>query len=91
MSGRIQALDSASVQRICSAQVVVDLAIAVKELLENSLDANATAIGVFWTRALFVSLIRSDVKVREYGLEMVEVTDNGSGIDPADYEMLSTL
>jgi len=39
----------------------------------------------------FVSLIRSDVKVREYGLEMIEVTDNGFGIDPADYEMLSTL
>lgn len=39
------AIDSNSVHKITSAQVVVDLPTAVKELLENSLDAGATTIG----------------------------------------------
>lgn len=43
----IQAIDGASVQRITSGQVVTDLQTAVKELVENSLDAGATSLGVF--------------------------------------------
>ncbi|KIL57851.1 hypothetical protein M378DRAFT_87297, partial [Amanita muscaria Koide BX008] len=38
----IKAIDKASVHRISSGQVIVDLQIAVKELVENSLDARAT-------------------------------------------------
>lgn len=45
MSKAIQAIDQQSVHRICSGQVVLDLATAAKELVENSLDAGATAIG----------------------------------------------
>jgi DNA mismatch repair protein PMS2 len=45
MMGRIKQIDPASVHRICSGQVVIDLATATKELLENSLDAGATTIG----------------------------------------------
>jgi hypothetical protein len=41
----IKPIDAASVHRICSGQVVIDLATATKELLENSLDAGATAVG----------------------------------------------
>ncbi|KAA1082195.1 Mismatch repair endonuclease pms2 [Puccinia graminis f. sp. tritici] len=41
----IRAIDSHSVQKITSSQVVVDLQTAVKELVENSLDAGATIIG----------------------------------------------
>lgn len=41
----IQRIDRQSVHRICSDQVVVDLAGAVKELVENALDAGADHIG----------------------------------------------
>lgn len=41
----IRAIDSHSVHRITSGQVVIDLQTAVKELVENSIDAGATNIG----------------------------------------------
>lgn len=42
---RTSAIDDASIHRITSGQVIVDLQTAVKELVENSLDAGATSIG----------------------------------------------
>jgi len=45
-SGNIQEIDASTVHRICSGQVVLTLATAVKELVENSLDAGATIIGL---------------------------------------------
>ena len=48
----IRAIDKTSIHQICSSQVILDLSIAVKELVENSLDAGATCIGenlfVWW-------------------------------------------
>ena len=41
----IKAIDSHSVHRITSGQVVIDLQTAAKELVENALDAGATNIG----------------------------------------------
>ena len=64
------AIDRASVLRLTSGQVLLDLASAVKELLENSLDAGATAI---------------EVRFREYGVGGLEVHDNGTGIDESDH------
>ena len=43
--GGIQRIDKTSVHKIASGQVVVDLQTAVKELVENSIDAGATSIG----------------------------------------------
>ena len=42
----IKAIDVNTVHRICSGQVVLTLGVAVKELVENSLDSGATAIEV---------------------------------------------
>ena len=42
----ICAIGKDAVHRICSGQVVVDLATAVKELLENALDAGATKVEI---------------------------------------------
>ncbi|KAK9472242.1 uncharacterized protein V1510DRAFT_133918 [Dipodascopsis tothii] len=71
MSGTIQRIDDSSVDRIASAQVVVDLTTAVKELVENSVDAHATSI---------------DVRFRQNGLEAFEVADNGDGIAESDFD-----
>jgi DNA mismatch repair protein PMS2 len=70
----IRAIDRDSIKRICSGQVVVDLATAVKEMVENSLDAGATTV---------------EVKVKECGAEWIEVSDNGIGIDPSNYASIA--
>ncbi|OAX33701.1 DNA mismatch repair protein MutL [Rhizopogon vinicolor AM-OR11-026] len=74
LTASIRAIDSHSVHRITSGQVVIDLQTAVKELVENSLDAGATNI---------------DVRLLNYGLQSIEVVDNGSGIAPKDYESVA--
>ncbi|KAM9715644.1 mismatch repair endonuclease PMS2 isoform 1-T1 [Menidia menidia] len=73
-AGAIKAIDKHSVHQICSGQVVLTLATAVKELVENSIDAGATNI---------------DVKLKECGVEQVEVSDNGKGVEEANFEGLT--
>ncbi|KAF9144150.1 hypothetical protein BG015_000194 [Linnemannia schmuckeri] len=70
----IKAIDRESVHRICSGQVVLDMATAVKELIENSLDAGSSSIVV---------------KFKQSGLEYITVTDNGCGITDANLETLA--
>lgn len=55
-------------------KVVLNLATAVKELVENALDANATII---------------EVKLREQGIDSIEVSDNGQGVEDSNFEGLS--
>jgi DNA mismatch repair protein PMS2 len=84
----IKALDKTSVHRITSGQVVVDLQTAVKELVENSLDAGATSIGKrINIKDERLSLSCSlEVRFKDYGLQTIEVMDNGSGIAEKDWE-----
>ena len=56
--------------RLHAGQVVLELQQAVKELLENSLDSGATSV---------------EVKIKDHGLDSIEVIDNGSGIAQEDW------
>ncbi|KAJ3904657.1 DNA mismatch repair protein MutL [Lentinula edodes] len=71
--GVIKAIEGSSVHRLTSGQVVIDLQTAVKELVENSLDAGATSI---------------DVRFKNCGLKSIEVVDNGSGISEKDFDSI---
>ncbi|KAM0709193.1 hypothetical protein Q7P35_003229 [Cladosporium inversicolor] len=70
----IKAIEGRSVHQIQSGQVIVDLNSVVKELVENSLDAGATSI---------------EVRFKNQGLDSIEVSDNGKGIAPEDYETIA--
>ncbi|KAL1225142.1 DNA mismatch repair protein PMS1 [Cardamine amara subsp. amara] len=62
------------IHRICSGQVILDLSSAVKELVENSLDAGATSI---------------EINLRDYGEDYFQVIDNGCGISPTNFKVLA--
>ena len=88
--GPIKAIDTGSVHRITSGQVVVDLQTAIKELVENSLDAGATTIGIFTTSFAHSCNLRVllEIRVKENGLGTIEVVDNGKGIPKEDYSFV---
>ena len=69
---RIHVLDKRVAERIAAGEVVERPASVVKELIENSIDAGATAISV---------------EIREGGLSLVRVSDNGAGMPRADAEL----
>ncbi|CAB3259709.1 unnamed protein product [Arctia plantaginis] len=73
-SKTIKAIGTDTVHKICSGQVVVSLAVAVKELVENSLDASATTI---------------DIRFKNYGIDLIEVSDNGTGVTEDNFAALA--
>ncbi|XP_032182950.1 mismatch repair endonuclease PMS2 [Mustela erminea] len=70
----IKPIDRKSVHQICSGQVVLSLSTAVKELVENSVDAGATTI---------------DLRLKDYGVALIEVSDNGCGVEEDNFEGLT--
>jgi DNA mismatch repair protein PMS2 len=69
----IKPIEGRSVHQIQSGQVIVDLNSVAKELVENALDAGATAI---------------EVRFKNNGLDSIEVQDNGTGIAPEDFDTI---
>jgi len=70
----IQQIAPSSVQRLVAGQAITDLSSAVKELVDNAIDAGATRI---------------HIKLYEQGLEGIEVSDNGSGVPSTSRPMMA--
>lgn len=70
---RIKHLDTSVVNRIAAGEIIIHPANALKELLENSIDAKSTMI---------------DILIKDGGLKLLQISDNGHGINKDDMGLL---
>lgn len=66
----VQALDPDVVNKIAAGEIIVAPMHALKELIENAVDAGSTSI---------------EVLIKEGGLKLLQITDNGHGIDVSHF------
>lgn len=66
---KIQVLDPVTIDKIAAGEVIERPASVVKELVENAIDAGATAIVT---------------EIEEGGISMIRIADNGCGMDASD-------
>ncbi len=66
---KIQVLDAGTIDKIAAGEVVERPASVVKELVENAIDAKASAV---------------TVEIKEGGISFIRITDNGGGIEASE-------
>ncbi|ULT88977.1 hypothetical protein L3Y34_007870 [Caenorhabditis briggsae] len=70
---KIEKISKDVAERLTTAQVVVSLSSALRQLIDNSIDAGSTII---------------DIRVKNNGYDSIEVQDNGSGIETQNFDAL---
>lgn len=73
MVGKIKPLDASVVNKIAAGEIIISPVNALKEMMENSIDAGASSL---------------DILVRDGGIKLLQITDNGSGMSKDDLPIL---